>query len=213
MQNTDLVETVFHPQTKYTGKIDVKSLLIMVLPRNRNHEMEAESTKLGPPSMLEIRKVKSEDQNAIWKIFHEIVKTGDTYPYQPDTTKEEAIQIWIQSPAATYVAIHQGKIVGTYYIKPNQPDLGSHVCNCGYMVSHEARGLGIATKMCIHSQEEARELGFLAMQFNLVVSTNELAVRLWQKLGFEIIGTLPKVFQHQTLGLVDAHVMYKWLGK
>jgi len=102
--------------------------------------------------------------------------------------------------------------VGTFFIKANQPDLGSHVANAGYMVHPDFRGKGIAEAMCRFSMQEAKLLGFKAMQFNIVMATNVGAIRLWQKCGFEIIGTLPKVFQHQVLGLTDALVMYQWLG-
>ena len=105
-----------------------------------------------------------------------------------------------------------GMLLGTYYIKPNQPGLGAHVCNCGYIVAAAVRGQGIASRLCEHSQEEARRLGFRAMQFNLVVSTNTGAVRLWQTLGFPIVGTLPGAFNHPRLGYVDAYVMYKQLS-
>jgi ribosomal protein S18 acetylase RimI-like enzyme len=111
----------------------------------------------------------------------------------------------------TYVALDQGKIVGTYHIKPNHPALGAHVCNVGYMVSSNARSRGIGRAMCEHSQIEARKLGFRAMQFNLVVTTNTGAIKLWQDLGFSIVGTLPKAFRHKKRGLVDAFVMYKLL--
>ncbi len=160
---------------------------------------------------LTIREIKKCDYDAVLGIFLDIVSKGETYAFDPKTSKEEALELWINKPTVTYVAELGGKVVGTYYIKPNQPSLGSHVCNCGYIVSEEARGRGIASAMCEHSQKQARRLGFLAMQFNLVVSTNEVAVRLWQKLGFEIIGTLPKAFKHRQFGLVEAHVMYKWL--
>jgi ribosomal protein S18 acetylase RimI-like enzyme len=104
-----------------------------------------------------------------------------------------------------------GRVAGTYFIKPNQPGLGSHVCNCGYVVAPEAQGQGIAAALCEHSQREAVALNFRAMQFNLVVATNERAIRLWQKLGFSVAGTLPRAFHHQRLGFVDALVMYKEL--
>ncbi len=158
-----------------------------------------------------IRKCRQEDRDAIWEIFSRIVSSGDTYAYDPNISKDDALKEWLEKPLATYVAIENDKIIGTYFIKQNQPGLGGHVCNCGYMVSEEARGKGVATLMCEHSQEAAHKFGFKAMQFNLVVATNEGAVRLWQKLGFGIAGTLPKAFAHQKLGFVDAHVMYKWL--
>jgi L-amino acid N-acyltransferase YncA len=111
----------------------------------------------------------------------------------------------------TYVAVEGGEILGTYYIKPNQPGLGAHVCNAGYMVSAKARGKGIGRSMCAHSLQEAVKIGFKAMQYNLVASTNRFAIQLWKDMGFDIIGTLPKAFHHKTKGLIDAHIMYQVL--
>jgi L-amino acid N-acyltransferase YncA len=158
-----------------------------------------------------IRKADDRDFDGIWPIFHEIVSQGETYAFSPDTDRNEAFQIWMATPTATYVALDQGKIVGTYHIKPNHPALGAHVCNVGYMVSSNARSRGIGRAMCEHSQIEARKLGFRAMQFNLVVTTNTGAIKLWQDLGFSIVGTLPKAFRHKKRGLVDAVIMYKLL--
>ena len=125
--------------------------------------------------------------------------------------KEEALQIWLKTPSKTYVAEENNNILGTYYIKTNQSGPGSHVCNCGYMVSSKARGRGLATSMCEHSQEVAKELGYKAMQFNIVIKNNDRAVRLWQKLGFQIIGEIPEAFNHQTEGYTDALVMWRKL--
>ena len=90
--------------------------------------------------------------------------------------------------------------------------MGAHVCNAGYMVSAKARGKGIGRAMCAHSLKEAVNLGFKAMQYNLVAATNVHAIKLWKEMGFEIIGTLPKAFNHKARGLVDAHIMYQQLG-
>lgn len=160
---------------------------------------------------MTIREAVKVDFDFIWPIFREIVKAGETYAYVTDTTKEQAFKIWIETPRKTYVLEEEGNILGTYFLKTNQAGPGSHVCNCGYMVSSSARGRGLATAMCEHSQEVARTLGYKAMQFNFVASSNEGAVRLWGKLGFETVGCLPKAFNHSTLGYVDAIVMYKWL--
>jgi ribosomal protein S18 acetylase RimI-like enzyme len=162
--------------------------------------------------MMEIRPFETNDWDALWDIIAPVFRAGETYPFAPDISKQEAFQAWVTAPAATYVAVDDGnEILGTYYIKPNQPALGAHVCNCGYIVSERARGRGVASELCRHSQREALAQGFRAMQFNLVVSTNEGAVRLWQSLGFDIVGTLPGAFRHSKLGYVDAHVMYKTL--
>jgi len=161
---------------------------------------------------LRVRQATESDFESIWQIFNSIVSAGETYAFVPDTTKEQAYEIWMNTPTATFVTERSEEILGTYYIKPNQPGLGAHVCNCGYMVFEKVRGMGIASLMCEHSQRVAVDLGFKAMQFNLVVSTNEGAIRLWQKLGFDLVGTLPGAFHHQSLGYVDACVMYKWLA-
>lgn len=160
-----------------------------------------------------IRKAKKEDWDSIWPIFQEVVQAADTYAYEPNTTKEQAEVIWLEYPRATYVFEEDGKILGTYYIKTNQAGPGDHVCNCGYMVSSAARGKGLATLMCEHSQRVALELGYKAMQFNFVASSNEGAVYLWEKLGFKIVGRLPGAFNHPQKGYVDALVMFKWLGE
>jgi ribosomal protein S18 acetylase RimI-like enzyme len=158
-----------------------------------------------------IRKAKKPDFENIWPIFHQIASAGETYAYRRDVTREEGEKLWMDKPRKTFVAEGEEGILGTYYIKTNHAGPGSHVCNCGYMVPPVFRGKGVATAMCEHSQQVARELGYEAMQFNFVASTNEGAVRLWQKLGFEIVGRLPKAFKHPLKGNVDAFVMYKHL--
>lgn len=160
---------------------------------------------------MTIREAVSGDFEQIWPIFHEIAAAGETYAYPRDITKEEALRLWMDVPRKTYVFEQDGKVLGSYYIKTNQAGPGSHVCNCGYMVSSAARGRGLATAMCKHSQGVAIELGYKAMQFNFVASSNKEAVRLWRKLGFAIVGRLPKAFHHPSNGYVDALVMYKWL--
>ena len=159
-----------------------------------------------------IRPLSEADWPAVWELMEPVIRAGDTYPYAIDMTVDDARRMWIEYPAATYVAEDaEGRILGTYYVKPNQPTLGAHVANCGYMVAEHARGRGIATQMCEHSQDEALRMGYRAMQYNLVVRTNEASVHLWQKMGFAIVGTLPGAFNHAEHGYVDAYVMYKEL--
>lgn len=162
---------------------------------------------------MTIRIATDADFDAIWPIFREIVRRGDTYAFPTDLSWDEAQHVWLEAPRQTFVYEDNGEVLGTYFIKTNQAGPGNHVCNCGYMVAESARGRGVATALCEHSQSVARELGYRAMQFNLVVSTNQGAVRLWQSLGFEIVGTLPEAFRHPDAGYVDAHVMYKQLAR
>jgi ribosomal protein S18 acetylase RimI-like enzyme len=153
------------------------------------------------------------DSDAIWDIFHSVVIPGDTYTFDPAISREEALAYWLHPSNWCYVAEREGNVVGTYILKANQPGLGSHVANAAFMVSPRARGFGVGRAMGEHSLNEARRRGFRAMQFNLVVSTNESAVGLWHQLGFKIVGTLPGVFRHSKKGFVDAYIMFRSLSE
>jgi GNAT superfamily N-acetyltransferase len=145
--------------------------------------------------------------------MEQAVRSGETLAVPMNASPEEAVRSWIGGKEAVFVAEQGSEILGTYYLRPNQLGNGSHVANAGYLVAHAARGKGLATALCAHSLEEARRRGYLAMQFNFVVETNETAVRLWQKMGFQILTTIPRAFRHPTKGFVGAHVMWQWLGE
>lgn len=159
-----------------------------------------------------IRIAQETDRAAIWEIFHAVVAPGDTYAFDPKVTRDEALAYWCAPTNWTFVAEHDGSIAGTYILRANQPGPGSHVANAAFMVAPSARRTGIGRAMAEHCLGEARRLGFRAMQFNHVVSTNEAAVRLWKELGFSIVGTLPGAFRHPQLGFVDVYVMFKELS-
>jgi L-amino acid N-acyltransferase YncA len=158
---------------------------------------------------MNIRTANKADEDAIWEIFRAVIAPGDTYVFDPGMSRTEAMAYWFGAGTHTNVAESDGRIAGTYLFKANQPGLGSHVANAAFMVSPSARGLGVGRRMGEHCLAEARRLGFRAMQFNFVVSTNEPAVHLWQQLGFKIVGTLPGAFHHSQLGFVDAYVMFQ----
>ncbi|MBX8615322.1 GNAT family N-acetyltransferase [Pseudomonas capsici] len=161
--------------------------------------------------MIQIRPMTRDDFDIFWPTFQAVVVAQETYAYDPALTREQARALWMELPLHTLVAEEDGQLLGSYCLKANAAGPGSHVSNCGYMVTEAARGRGVARLMCEHSQQLARESGFLAMQFNSVVSTNEAAVALWSKLGFATVGRLPRAYRHRQLGLVDCLVMFKWL--
>jgi L-amino acid N-acyltransferase YncA len=161
--------------------------------------------------MVTIRPASSADFESMWRIFHAVVASGDTYVFAPGTSREDAFDYFLGPGVTSFVAEADGSIVGMYKIVPNRRDLGAHVANASYMVDPAYSGRGVGRQMALHSLDEARARGFLAMQFNFVVSTNTRAVRLWQSLGFVIVGTQPKVFKHRDLGYVDAYVMHRFL--
>ncbi|MFD1611456.1 GNAT family N-acetyltransferase [Sphingomonas tabacisoli] len=158
-----------------------------------------------------IRPAERRHAAAISAIIVPTIRRGETYSLDPSMSEADALAYWTASDKETFVAEDDGVVVGTYFIRPNQPGGGRHVCNCGYMTSAVAAGRGVARRMCEHSLAYARSRGYRAMQFNFVVSTNERAVRLWHSLGFETVGRLPQAFLHPTAGYVDALVMYQLL--
>lgn len=160
---------------------------------------------------MTIRKASEEDYDEVWDIFCTVILTGDTYVFDPNTPKKYLRKHWFADYIQTFVVEDHGKILGTYIIKPNHLGLGNHVANASYMIHPNAQGKGIGKLLCEHSLTFAKASGYLAIQFNIVVSTNEAAVRLWKKYGFKIIGTTPRGFRHQTMGLVDTYIMYKAL--
>jgi L-amino acid N-acyltransferase YncA len=161
--------------------------------------------------VLHIRPATKKDRDGIWEIFHAVIAPADTYAFDPEMSREDALAYWIRSDTQTYVAEQEGQIVGTYILKPNQLAAGAHVANAAFMVAPAARGFGVGRGMAEHCLSEARRFGFRAMQFNYVISTNELALRLWRHLGFRIVGTLPGAFRHPAHGYVDVYVMFRSL--
>jgi ribosomal protein S18 acetylase RimI-like enzyme len=161
--------------------------------------------------MLEVRKAVESDKPAVWQIIKAVIAGGDTYVFDPETPEDEMIAYWFSSEKHVYSAEENGDVLGTYWLKANQPGLGSHVANGAYMVSPKAKGKGIGRKMAEHSIEEGRRLGFYSIQFNFVVKSNETAVRLWKSVGFEVIGEIPDAFDHKQNGLTNAYIMYRKL--
>jgi L-amino acid N-acyltransferase YncA len=158
---------------------------------------------------MTIRDATNADHDAIWTIFREVIAAGETYPLDPKTSREDALAYWFQRDARVFVAENNHEIIGSYTVHSNQPAGGAHVANAAFIVAHNARGQGIGRAMGEHCLAEARRLGFHAMQFNFVVSTNESAVKLWQNLGMQIAGILPGAFRHPTRGYIDVYVMFQ----
>jgi len=160
---------------------------------------------------MQVRPAQARDNDAIWGIIGPTIRAGETYALPRDMSRADALAYWKSPGHEVFVAEHDGMVLGTYYMRANQHGGGSHVANCGYMTAAQASGRGVARAMCAHSLAHARARGYRAMQFNLVVSSNERAVALWQSFGFEIVGRLPAAFEHPRLGPVDAVVMYRML--
>ncbi|HTN15549.1 MAG TPA: GNAT family N-acetyltransferase [Sphingomonadaceae bacterium] len=164
-----------------------------------------------PTSDLTIRPATDADHDAIWAILEPVIRDGATYPLDPALDRVGAFEYWFAPDKAIFVAETDGAVLGTYYLKPNSTGLADHVANAGYMTHPAARGKGVANAMARDSFDRAKAAGYRAMQFNLVIATNDQALRLWQKLGLQVVGRLPEAFRHKRLGYVDAFVMHRAL--
>ena len=160
---------------------------------------------------MTIRPATLGDADDIWRIFHAVVAAGDTYRFLPDTPRTDAVEYFLGPGISSWVIENRGRVIGVYKLIPNAHGLGAHVANASFMVDPAAHGKGAGRAMGEHCLAQAKLAGYQAMQFNFVVSTNTAAVELWKKLGFEIVGTLPKAFNHASLGYVDAYVMHRFL--
>lgn len=162
-------------------------------------------------SALSIRAAGADDSDAIWGVIEPIIRAAEVFALPHDMKRADAIAYWQGGDHHAFVAEMDGEILGAYFIRPNQMGGGDHVANGAYATARRATGRGVARAMCAHSLDQARRLGFRAMQFNFVVSSNTRAVRLWEHMGFAVVGTLPRAFRHPELGLVDALVMFQTL--
>ena len=163
---------------------------------------------------LLIRPYDPADWPAVWALLEPVFRSGETFPHDPAIGEAAARASWVEQSQEVMVAVDAaGSVVGTYYLRPNSLSLGAHVANAGYVVAESCRRQGIGSRLCQHSLQLARQLGFRLMQFNLVVSTNTAGIRCWQRNGFAIAGTLPGAFRHRRLGHVDALVMVQSLGE
>ncbi len=160
---------------------------------------------------IKVRPAEEADQDAIWEIVKEVIAEGSTYVFYPDSSRQKMLSYWLALDKKVYVVIWKEQIVATFTIKPNLPDRASHVANASYMVSPQHAGKGIGEFIGRYSLDEARRLGYKAMQFNIVIKSNEKAVNLWKKIGFRIIGEVPNAFQHPKLGMTNAYIMYQEL--
>jgi len=183
--------------------------LLFIVGKITNLVSEANRRLKEKDTIMIIRKAKKEDYEAIWDIARQVIATCESLVFAPDTSRERMLAFWCNRKKNVFVATIDEKVVGTFFIADNQPGMGAHVANAGYMTLPSSEGQGIGSQMGQFSIEEAKRLGYKSMQFNIVLKSNERAVRLWQRLGFEIVGEVPDVFAHPEKGLINGYVMWQ----
>ena len=150
----------------------------------------------------------SAEEERIWALLQPVFSAGDTYAVDPLIDREAAIAYWMEADKTAFILRIEGQAVGTYYIRPNQPGGGAHICNCGFITAPSARGKGVARRMLDHALIEAKQQGYRAMQFNFVLASNQRALAIWQRNGFATIGRIPQAFLHPKQGYVDALILH-----
>ena len=160
---------------------------------------------------IKITPAKSADEERIWALLQPVFSAGDTYAVDPLIDRDAAIAYWMEADKTAFILRVEGQAVGTYYIRPNQPGGGAHICNCGFITAPSARGKGVARRMLDHALIEAKQQGYRAMQFNFVLASNQRALAIWQRNGFATIGRIPQAFLHPKQGYVDALILHRSL--
>ena len=158
-----------------------------------------------------LRVAGPQDGQDLWRILQPVFRAGDSYAVDLDISESAALHYWTGDDKTAYLAVLSDQAVGSYYLRPNHPGGGAHVCNCGFVTHPQARGQGVARTMLEHALKTAKFAGYSAMQFNFVLASNAAAIHLWQSYGFAEVGRLPQAFQHPALGLIDALVMHRQL--
>lgn len=151
------------------------------------------------------------DKEALYEIFREVVDSGSQFPYEC-SSKEEFYRQFFTPQGQVYVCHSlDGKVMGGFYLRANFSGRSSHIANAAYMIHHSYRGKGLGSLLIKASLHLAKDLGFQAMQFNMVLSQNTLAVKLYQRLGFNIIGTIPEAVRNPDGSYQDGYVMHRKL--
>ncbi|MGN0487618.1 MAG: GNAT family N-acetyltransferase [Acutalibacteraceae bacterium] len=144
----------------------------------------------------EVRKYRPEDLPAMTAIWNEVVRQGDAFPQEEELTEESAKEFFAAQTYSGVACDHDsGNILGLYILHPNNIGRCGHICNASYAVASSCRGQGVGRTLVLDCMKKGKDFGFRVLQFNAVVATNAGARHLYEKLGFQQLGTIPDGFR------------------
>lgn len=177
--------------------------------KNSRLQIKEEAPLQTSPIDIIVRPFEKEDEAALYEIFQEVVDSGIQFPYE-SSSKEEFKHQFFSPDSQVFVCLSPtNELIGGFYLKGNYSGRSDHIANAAYMLKKSARGKGIGTQLVKASLQLAKERGFAAMQYNMVLSQNQIAVKLYHKLGFKIVGTIPNAVRNPDGSYQDGFVMYK----
>lgn len=133
-----------------------------------------------------------DDVVAVQTLLNDVIKEGMSWPFEEPLTDLE-FRSYFFSHTALVARNSNGDVIGAFYCKPNFPGRCSHYCNGGFITDPKYRRQGVASVMGRAFLRVAKDLGFRAVLFNLVFTSNHASIRLWEKLGFKRLARLPLV--------------------
>src|SRR5260221_8806063 len=132
------------------------------------------------------------DDAAIWRVLEPIIRAGETYVLPRDMSKEGALAYWRSPGHEVFVAEDEGAIVGTYYLRANQPGGGAHVANCGYMTAPDAGGRPLSPPIGGHPLAQARRPGLPPQPVNFVVARQQRPGPVLHRPRLSTLGRAPR---------------------
>lgn len=151
------------------------------------------------------------DEETLYEIFQDVVDSGSQFPYESSSIEEFHRQFFTAQGQVYVCHSLEGKVIGGFYLRANFSGRSSHIANAAYMIRNTYRGKGLGSLLIKASLHLAKDLGFQAMQFNMVLSQNTLAVKLYERLGFNVIGIIPQAVRNPSGNYQDGYVMHRKL--
>lgn len=166
-------------------------------------------TTLKNATSVKLDVMHPQEEPLVMDLLNTIILEGQSYPQEVPLTEAVFAQYWLVN--RSFVVRTEQEVLGAFYLKPNFPGRCSHTGNAGFVVQPHMRRQGIGRFMGESMLRLACQEGFDAIMFNLVFETNVASLKLWQSLGFAVIGKIPQAVKLANGSTIDALIMHRML--